>query len=530
MSQNSFNLVDYIFSGARNNGRWSETALILTDNDQTISYEGLSEYSDRIRGVLQGLGIIRSDRVAIVMRDTPEWIASFFAITGMGAVSVHTSTLLNADDLSYVLNHSGARLAIITEDQAEKLQSIRSIVPGLENVLIVRNPSDEGNALRIENDLIDFTDAVGQQSAVSVADTDDETLAFLAYTSGSTGKPKGVMHSHKNIRAVIEAYGKNIVSPQPHDRYFASSRLFFTYGLGASLLYPLSAGATTILSAIPPRPDLIANIFAKSKPTAFFGVPSVYRALLEFFHKGNTLDTSSLKFGVSAGEALPAKLSDEWFDLFSLDILDGIGSTEMLHTFIANRFGERHPGSSGRIVPGYKAKLISESREEIIGAGTGNLLVTGNSQSIGYWRDPDKTSEAIVDGWMRTGDVYRRDENDIYWFEGRSDDMFKSKGTWISPIEVEDVLLRHPAVREAAVICGHDHDGLGIVVAYVACTNEIEESEMAGVLRDHTLQFLPRYKCPSVIRFIEELPRTATGKAQRFKLRVLEQQNDTAAN
>jgi benzoate-CoA ligase len=386
------------------------------------------------------------------------------------------------------------------------------------------------NSNQSDGGFIDVADLVNRATPAPLADTEEETLAFLAYTSGSTGKPKGVMHCHKNIRAVIEAYGKNIVDPQPEDRYFASSRLFFTYGLGASLLYPLSAGATTILSATPPRPDLMADIFARYRPTVFFGVPSVYRTLLEHFQKGNPLDLASLKFGVSAGEALPAKLSNEWFDLFGVDILDGIGSTEMLHTFIANRFGERHPGSSGRVVPGYKAKLISESGDEIIGAGAGNLFVTGNSQTSGYWCDPEKTSETIINGWMRTGDVYRRDENDIYWFEGRSDDMFKSRGTWISPIEVEEILLRHPAVREAAVVCGHDDDGLGIVVAYVACNDEVPKPEMSEELRNHTLQFLPRYKCPSIIRFIDELPRTATGKAQRFRLRILEQQKETTSN
>src|SRR5581483_4102299 len=339
MPSEYFNLVDYILSNAELSGRWSDTALILSENGQTLSYAELKNYADKIRGALQRLGINKGDRVAIIMRDMPEWVASFFAITGMGAVSVHTSTLLSPNELSYVLSHSGARLAIISEDQADKLFGVIADLPELRRVLTVKAPGWIKD-LDFDYGFTHFAEFVKESSPAPLADTQPETLAFLAYTSGSTGRPKGVMHYHRNVRAAIEAYGRHILDGQPSDIHFASSRLFFTYGIGGSLLFPLSAGATTVLSATPPRPDIIANIFKEYRPTTFFGVPSVYRALLEYHRNGNSLDTTSIKYGVTAGEAMPASLYNEWYNLTGVEVLDGIGSTEMLHTFIANKRGD----------------------------------------------------------------------------------------------------------------------------------------------------------------------------------------------
>jgi benzoate-CoA ligase family protein len=332
------------------------------------------------------------------------------------------------------------------------------------------------------------------------------------------------MHLHRNLPYTVETYCKRVLQVAPDDRLFSSSRLFFAYGLGNSLSFPLGSGATAILSNERPTPSVIAEVFERHRPTIFFGVPAVFRALLEYVAQGNQLQTSSIKFCVSAGEKLPEKIFHEWKSLTGLDILDGIGSTEMLQMFISNTKDSVVPGSSGRIVPGYEAKLVNQGGEEIKGAGTGHLLIKGGSASPGYWNDALKTAATICGEWMRTGDLYRRDEREDYWHEGRSDDLFKVKGLWVSPIEIEDALLACDGVLEAAVVAGHNLDGLNTVAAYVVMRpNALSEAENIERLKAQVSSVLTSYKCPTEIYFMDQLPRTATGKLQRFKLRRHEQ-------
>ncbi|HSF22923.1 MAG TPA: benzoate-CoA ligase family protein, partial [Blastocatellia bacterium] len=349
--------------------------------------------------------------------------------------------------------------------------------------------------------------------------TTRESPAFLLYTSGSTGAPKGVLHRHGSIPHTVESYSNNILRLTNRDRVYSSSRLFFAYGLGNSLSFPLAAGATVILDPARATPERIATLFEEQAPTVFFGVPAVYLALLEHRAKGGALNTSKLRLCLSAGEALPARIFEDWQREFGLTILDGIGSTEMLHIFISNREGKARGGSSGKTIPGYAARLVDDHLLEV--EGLGDLWVRGSSATVGYWNRPELTRETIQDGWVRTGDIYRREQDGFFYHVGRSDDCFKVRGLWVSPIEVEGALLAHDSVSEAAVVSAVDNAGLATAKAYVVIRGEKQEG-----LKNELISFvgsrLASYKAPSQIEFINEMPRTATGKVQRFKLRGLQ--------
>jgi benzoate-CoA ligase family protein len=503
------NLVKYVFREARESGRGQRPAILC--EDAQLTYAQLFTQVKKFGGALKTLGVEPGDRVAIVAADCPEFVAAFLGTAAVGSVAVPAGTLLSPRELEYVLNHSGARAAVITSDQLAKLRSIRRDLPRLESVLVVGG-EDEGAT--------NFGEAVARADEAKVEPLDDETLAFILYTSGSTGRPKGVMHTHRNLPYTVETYCKNILQPTHEDKLFSSSRLFFAYGLGNALSFPLSTGATSILCKERPTPQTIASVFERHSPTIFFGVPAVYSALLEYAAGGGALDTTSVNTCISAGEKLPERIFREWKELTGLDILDGIGSTEMLQMFISNRRGNARAGSSGKVVAGYEAKILDHSGQELTGECDGALWVKGRSAFAGYWNEPEKTADAICGEWVRTGDIYRRDAEGFYWFEGRGDDMFKVKGMWVSPVEVEGALLSCPDILETAVVPRTDADGLNSVVAFVVLKSESLSVEgIEEKLKAHAAALLPPYKRPTEFRFAAALPRTATGKTQRFKLR-----------
>jgi benzoate-CoA ligase family protein len=344
----------------------------------------------------------------------------------------------------------------------------------------------------------------------------------VLYTSGSTGQPKGAVHRHGHMPWTVESVAKRVYGLGPDDRLFSVPRLFFAYGLGNSLSIPLGGGASTILLSERPTPALISEVFAKYRPTVFFGVPTVFRMLLEHVRQGNALDTSALRFAVSAGEVLPIATWNEWKALTGTEIIETIGTTELLHAFIHNYRDNNRPGSSGVVLDGYECRLTDDAGKVVEGAGRGHLHVRGGSAIPYYLNKPEKTADTIRDGWVRTGDVYRRDADGFFWFEGRSDDLFKCSGMWVSPGEVEDAIARHPAVLEAAVIAEADANGGTIPAAYVMLRpgNRSDEELKAEILAK-AAEGLPRFKQPKRIHFMEQLPRTPTGKVQRFKLREL---------
>jgi 4-hydroxybenzoate-CoA ligase len=503
------NLVDFLFAAAHERDRWSHPAIVCGERE--VSYRELRASVGRFAGVLARLGVAPGERVAIVSCDCPELVTAFLGTAAAGAVAVPVSTIATSEELAYVLDHCGARAAVVSADQLEKLDGVRSSLPTLETVLLVDGEADGVTPL---------AEALEAAEEAAVADVDDDHVAFVLYTSGSTGRPKGAMHRHANLPATIEGWGRQVLGVTPEDRLFSSSRLFFAYGLGNSLSFPLGAGATSILCRERPTPEVVANVFDRQRPTIFFAVPAVFNALVDAASRGVTLETGSLRACVSAGERLPERTFYEWKRLTGLEILDAIGSTEMLHMFISNEHGRARPGSSGRVIPGVEAKLIDPAGAVIDGAGTGDLFVRGPSASPGYWNDPAKTEATIVDGWMKTGDVYRRDDEGYYWFEGRSDDLFKVKGLWVSPVEVEEALLSCAGVREAAVVPGRSDDGTTTAVAFVVLAPDAAPDAAARIVAT-VRERLPSYKCPARVHSVAELPRTATGKVQRFKLRDL---------
>ena len=348
----------------------------------------------------------------------------------------------------------------------------------------------------------------------------DDEPAFILYTSGSTGEPKGAVHRQADVFYTNETYCRQVLQLKANDRIFSSSRLPFAYGLGNSFSFPLLNGTTTILCREKPTAEVISRVFAEYKPTIFFGVPVVYNLLLDHHKRVNSLDCSSLRLCISAGEALPAQLGEDWQNTFAIEILDGIGSTETLHMFMSNRSGELRYGSSGKVLKGYEARLLDQEGKPTAEGEMGSLWVKGRSAAIDYWQRPEITKQTFVDGWVRTGDLYARDAEG-YWFHmGRSDDCFKSSGQWVSPVEVEGLLLRHEAVSRAAVVEGFDDAGLPCACAFIVSQDiESHVERVEAELRQLAKSALPRFKQPRRYLFVDDLPYTATGKVQRFKLR-----------
>ena len=478
-------------------------------SDTKITYDELDDLVDHWTREILSSGVTYGDRVALLLYDSPAFIACFLATVSIGAVAVPINTFSSAQDVAFILSDSGARLLIVHGDLQERLDLSQN-----PHLSVLRMDLRERTRAGSENE------SQRGLKRTDCAITDRDTPAFMLYTSGSTGTPKGVVHRHGSIPTTIENYAAHILGLTKEDRIFSSSRMFFAYGLGNSLSFPLAAGATVILEPERMSPERLARFINERKPTVFFGVPAVFLSLLDYRLSGGVVNLSSVRLCVSAGEALPAKIYEDWRREFGLPILDGIGSTEMLHIFISNREGNSRAGSSGTVVEGYRARLLDDNGVEVGRDELGNLWVSGDSATVGYWNLPDLTQQTIQDGWVRTGDVYRKDEDGFFYHIGRSDDCFKVRGLWVSPIEVESVLIAHKAVSEAAVVSSVDDKGLATAEAYVV----IRQGERGEALQEDIRTFagsrLPQYKVPSRIEFIDEMPRTSTGKVQRYKLRA----------
>jgi len=487
-------IVDYIADhAARDPAR-----VALFFRDQQMSYGELVDAAARCRGALVARGIRAGDRVSLVMSDSPEMVIAFLGIMGLGAIAVPCSTLLPPEGLSYVFKDSAAKLVIVS---AEHVENVKAASP----------PS-----------FLMMKELIEKAEPAPLGLFDRDTPCLVLYTSGSTGQPKGAVHRHGHLPCTVENVARKVYQLQPDDRLFSVPRLFFAYGLGNSFSVPLGSGASSILVGERPTPALIAQTFARYRPTVFFGVPTVFRMLLEHARQGNAIDTSSIRFSVSAGEVLPLATWNEWQALTGHEILETIGTTEMLHAFIHNYRGRNRPGSSGEVLDGYECKLVDEGGAEVKGAGRGALHARGASAIPYYLNKPEKTAETIRDGWVRTGDIYRRDAEGYYWFEGRADDLFKCSGLWVSPGEVEEAVCRHPAVLEAAVVAETDQHGGTIAAAYVQLRpGHVVDEKLELAIKETAASTLPRYKRPQRVHFMDQLPRTPTGKVQRFKLRQL---------
>jgi len=511
------NLFEAIFSERRD-------SCSVIFGGREISYADLKKNTLRMAESISLMGVRRGDRIAFLLSDSPEFISAFIATCSLGAIAVPVNAALRPEVQCSILNNSGARFAFIeTESRQLFLTDAFEKLQHLETLIVVdrKNSGNPAEFEQISRKQVTWPELDSNPPAREMISPDLDDPAFILYTSGSTGEPKGAIHTQADVFATNEGFCKQVLKLTPADRLFSSSRLPFAYGLGNSFSFPLLNGATTILCAQKPTPEVIEEIFSKHRPTVFFGVPVVYNLLLEHHNNGNKLDCSSLRFCVSAGEALPAHLGETWEKTFGVSILDGIGSTEMLHMFMSNHQNEVKYGSSGKVLDGYQAKLLDAEGAPVNAVNEeGHLWIKGASAARGYWNRPEETARTFVDGWVRTGDLYIRDQDGFWFHMGRSDDCFKSSGQWVSPIEVEGVLMRHDSVARVAVVEDFDDEQLPCACAFIVSQDvESNYSEIEGELRALAAASLPKFKRPRRYIFLTELPYTATGKIQRFKLR-----------
>jgi benzoate-CoA ligase family protein len=508
-----FNACDYLLDRRLAAGDGERVALAGAAGD--LSYAALHELVCRTAAGLRSVGLGPEQRLLMLMADTPEFVTVYLAAMRLGAIPVPVSTMLRAEGVTELLRDSRARFLAVTPEFAAIAAAAAGAAPELAGIIAVE-PLDAPVPVRL---LGDVSAAAPDES---VYDTAADAPAFWLYTSGTTGTPKAAMHRHGSVPVVCETYGAQVLGIRPQDRCLSAAKAFFAYGLGNSVLFPLSAGASAVLNAAPSRPDLIAEAAVKYGATLFFGGPTFFANMLRAGMPADAL--AGVRLAASAGEALPASLYQRWTAHFGIDIIDGIGMTEMLHIFLSNAPGQVRAGTTGRAVPGYDLRLVDEETGLEVGDDVpATLFVRGASAATGYWSRYDASRQVYQGEWLRTGDTYVRDGDGYYTCLGRTGDMIKASGIWVSPMEVEARLLSHPAVSQAVVVAAHDGDGLEKPVAYVI----LEPGQAAGAtvtedeLIEHCRTGLPSFKRPRRVIFTDSYPATATGKVRRVELRAM---------
>jgi benzoate-CoA ligase family protein len=513
-----FNASEYLLDRRVAAGDGDRIALTGLAGD--LTYAQLLDRVQRTAAALAGIGLQPEQRLVMFMVDSPEFVTVYLAAMRMGAVPVPVSTMLRADGLAELLRDSRARLLAITPEFAATAAQAAAAAPELSGVLAPAgaglNLAGAGPALSVPvHDLASLAAAAAPDEAVYPSTADSP--AFWLYTSGTTGEAKAAMHRHGSVRVVCETYGTQVLGIRPGDRCLSAAKAFFAYGLGNSLLFPLSVGAAAVLEAAPAKPDQIVARAAQFGATLFFAGPTFFANMLRADLPADAL--AGVRLAASAGEALPAALYARWTSRFGIDILDGIGMTELLHIFLSNREGQVRPGTTGVAVPGYDLRILDETGRQTPHGTPGTLYVSGASAATGYWSRYDASRQVFQGEWLRTGDTYVLDADGYYSCLGRTSDMLKASGMWVAPAEVEARLLTHDAVAQAVVVAGHDADGLEKPVAYVVLRPgcRASETELVGFCRDG----LPAYKRPRRIVFVDGYPTTATGKVRRVELRVM---------
>ena len=529
------NVCDLLVDENVRHGRAAKAALIC--GDESITYGQLQELTARFAGGLARLDVVPEQRVLVLLPDGPEFVVAYLGAMRLGAVAVPLNTLLKPQDYDYLLNDSRATAVVVDASLLPQLPLDAS--PWLKHVIVAGKPASDAAARR---EPAHVAAAQGEPSRVvgaepagrgiasapqahdweTVLATGDPTYpplmlssddaGFWLYSSGTTGFPKATVHLHQDVLFCM-CYGRGVLEVDETVRTFASSKLFFAYALGCSLHIPLLAGGTTILCSDRATPEGIAAIAQRHKPTLFFSVPTFYAASLHAGVSGEAY--ASVRFCVSAGEALPPPIYDGWLQRTGKEIVEHIGSTEHIYAFISNRPGEVRPGSSGKPVPGIEARIVDEDLRDVATGEAGELLIKSGSTCVAYWNKRRQTKATFLGEWLRTGDVFAQDQDGYFWYQGRGNDMLKVSGIWVSPIEVEQTLMEHAAVRDAAVVGAPDHDGLIKPKAFVVRSDSVSEDDLKAFVKDR----LAPYKYPRWIEFVEELPRTATGKVQRYQLR-----------
>ena len=488
-------------------GRGAKVAIRTTDS--AVTYAELLANVNRCARLLSRLGIERGDRMLMVVKDCPAFFYLFWGAIKAGIVPVPLNTLLRSASYTYMIEDSGAAALIYSaEFSDEVLPAISGTSREPRVVLCTEGAASSLSSLLVDGDS-DF-------EAASTAADDD---CFWLYSSGSTGAPKAAVHRHRDMVVTSQRFGVETLGIRESDVFYSEAKLFFAYGLGNNLSFPLWVGATAVLNEHRPGPATSFPLIEQFRPTLYFGVPTLYAAYLQHFSKEKP-DLSSVRQCVSAGEALPAEILRRWHEQTGLWILDGIGSTEALHIFISNTPNDIRPGSSGRVVPGYSARILDERGVEVPDGETGQLLISGESTARCYWNNAERTATTMVNGWLNTGDTYRRDAQGYYYYCGRNDDMMKVGGIWCSPFEIESRLAEHPQVVEAAVVGRVDKEDLVKPEAFVVLKEgQAGSPALAAELADFCRGGLAPYKYPRRVNFVTELPKTATGKIQRFVLR-----------
>jgi benzoate-CoA ligase len=481
-------------------GLGAKTAIVWSGGE--LTYAGLYERVCQAVRAFSALGVRREERILMVLDDSPTYVAAFLGAIRMGAVPVPVNPLLQyTEDYDHYFADSLARIVLVDDLTAQKVRAAASRAE---------------QQVAVMHGLPDGVDG----SELPPASTRRDDMAFWLYSSGSTGKPKAVVHLQHDLRYTCETYAAQVLGIREDDRTFSSTKLFHAYGLGNNLTFPLWAGATSILLGGRPTPPIVLSTIAEHRPTLFFSAPTLYNAMLNV-GEFDTFDLSSVRHCVSAAESLPAEVWRRWKERTGLTILDGIGSTEMLHIYCSNRLDDVRPGSSGTAVPGYEIKLLDDEGRPVDQGDAGDLYVKGDSALALYWAQHDKTKLSILGEWFSSGDRYRQDEDGYYWYEGRTDDLIKISGLWVSPMDIEAALIEHPAVAESAVVGYTDPDGLTRIRAFVVLKGAQATAELGAELQEHSKSRLQRFQYPHDVVFVEDLPKTVTGKIQRYKLRAV---------
>lgn len=512
MSPANGNAAGYFVDRHIEEGRADKPAFVECGaGGRSLTYGQLALEAGRMADLYRRHGIAPESRAAMIVLDQIEFPIIFWGSLKAGVVPVPLNTLLSADYYEIILNDSRARALFVSR---ELLPTVAPLLPRLKHLKAVFVIGGEaGEHLSFADELV-----AGESAATVEAEPDE--CAFWLYSSGSTGRLKGVRHVHGSLKATADTFGAQVLGIREDDTVLSAAKLFFAYGLGNAMTFPMAVGATTALFRGRPTPADMFSAMAAIRPTIFYGVPTLYAGMVAHMGREKPAGLDRLRLCVSAGEALPAEIGNRWKALTGVDILDGVGSTEMLHIFLSNAPGNIVYGTSGVAVPGYRVRLVDETGREVGEGEVGELLVDGPSAAEGYWNQRDKTRSTFEGRWTRTGDKYERTADGRFVYCGRTDDMFKVSGIWVSPFEVEQALVSHPDVLEAAVVAHKDETGLDKPRAFVVLKNGHAPDGLPDVLKEHVKAKVGAWKYPRWIEIVPDLPKTATGKVQRFKLRT----------
>jgi benzoate-CoA ligase family protein len=504
------NLASYYLDNNLKVGRANKTAVYF--EGKTFSYQAMAALANKVGHVLQDLGVEPEDRVLIALNDTPEFIATWFGIIKIGAVATDVYSYLQPKDYEYFLNYTRAKVAVVDSSTVDKIESVAARCKHLKHLMVV------GQSAR--GKLLSFEDLVSKASdQLEPEDTHADDIALWKFTSGSTGQPKGVALTHRNSIYNFLCYGCKVLQFGEADITLSVPKLFFGYAKDAGVIYAFGSGAAAAIFKERSTPEKIFEMIESYRPTVLINVPTMINSMIEFPGAKNR-DLSSLRFSTSAGEALPAALYYRWKETFGVEVLDFIGSAELYHGYLSNQLGDVRPGSLGKVVPGYEARIIDEKGRQLPDGEAGELCVKGESAGLLYWNEYEKTRKTFKGDWVHTGDLFKRDQDGYYWFMGRGGDLLKVGGIFVAPLEIENCLLAHPAVKECAVIGAPDPQGLIKPMAFIVAKDNVQPSEsLAHAIQDYVKNTLAPYKFPRWVKFMDELPKDDRGKIRKRALK-----------